>query len=276
MILRSNVHTHTTWCDGNNTPDEMARAALALGFTDLGFSSHFPTPFDPTCPGVSDETAYIREITQLKQRYAGRLGILCGIELDLYAPVDHRQYDYTIGSSHYLPPQQGRHYSVDNTHGMLQEAIDRQYGGSGLAMARDYYAGVVRLVREQRPTIVGHYDLIKKYNAGNSLFDEESGAYQTVALEALDIILDLLEDYGGMVEINTGAMARGLRRDPYPAPYLLRHIAQRGGSVIISSDSHQAATLNAGFEKALGMAQKAGFTQVMLLENGRFQPKAIP
>ena len=39
-MLSSSTHNHTTWCDGKNTPEEMAEAAWKLGFTDLGFSGH--------------------------------------------------------------------------------------------------------------------------------------------------------------------------------------------------------------------------------------------
>ena len=38
-MLSSSTHNHTTWCDGKNTPEEMAEAAWKLGFTDLGFSA---------------------------------------------------------------------------------------------------------------------------------------------------------------------------------------------------------------------------------------------
>ena len=31
---RSNVHSHTTFADGRDTAEEMAQAALALGFQD--------------------------------------------------------------------------------------------------------------------------------------------------------------------------------------------------------------------------------------------------
>ena len=38
-----NLHTHTTFCDGKNTPEEMVRAALSLGMDSLGFSGHGPS-----------------------------------------------------------------------------------------------------------------------------------------------------------------------------------------------------------------------------------------
>ena len=46
MRLTSSTHNHTNLCDGRNTPEEMARAALEAGFTDFGFSGHSYAPFE--------------------------------------------------------------------------------------------------------------------------------------------------------------------------------------------------------------------------------------
>lgn len=40
--MRQNLHTHTTFCDGKNTAEEMILAALELGMDSLGFSGHSP------------------------------------------------------------------------------------------------------------------------------------------------------------------------------------------------------------------------------------------
>lgn len=272
MQIKSNVHTHSTWCDGENTTRQMARAAIELGFTDLGFSSHSPTAFDKTCPGIGDETGYRREIALLKEEYAGRLGILCGVELDRYAPVDRAQYDYVIGSNHYLPPVDGRYLAVDNTLELLQREIADRYAGHAMAMVGDYYRSVVAMAEEQKPDIVGHFDLVTKYNRGGIMFDEELPAYRQAALEALDAVIDTIGGYGGMLELNTGAFARGLRDVPYPAPFLLRHAAQRKANMIITGDSHSTRALNAGFDVAVELLAQAGFTRIMALQGGRFVP----
>ena len=43
---RQDLHTHTTYCDGKNTPREMIEAAMAKGLLRIGFSGHSPSP----CP----------------------------------------------------------------------------------------------------------------------------------------------------------------------------------------------------------------------------------
>ena len=36
-MLKANYHTHTVFCDGDNTAQEMVDRALELGFEHLGF-----------------------------------------------------------------------------------------------------------------------------------------------------------------------------------------------------------------------------------------------
>ena len=79
-MIRANFHTHTTLCDGADTPRAMAERAEALGFEQLGFSGHM----DPDIH--MDFPAYLREIADLRRAYAGRLDILCGAELDQWWP----------------------------------------------------------------------------------------------------------------------------------------------------------------------------------------------
>ena len=41
-----NYHTHTTYCDGKNTAEEMVQQAISLGISQIGFSGHSYTEFD--------------------------------------------------------------------------------------------------------------------------------------------------------------------------------------------------------------------------------------
>ena len=61
-MFYSNAHTHSTWCDGKDSLEDMAQAAIELGFTDLGFTCHSPALFDPSCLGVQNEVSGIEVI----------------------------------------------------------------------------------------------------------------------------------------------------------------------------------------------------------------------
>ena len=68
-----------------------------------------------------------------------------------------------------------------------------------------------------------------------------------------------------LLEINTGGVARGYRKHPYPAPFLLKEWKDMGGRVIITSDSHRAETILFGYREAAEVAKAAGFTRSTLL-----------
>lgn len=270
MIIKSNMHAHTTWCDGADTPSAMAQAAYELGFEGLGFSGHSPTPFDPTCPGISSEAGYRADIEALKAEYAGRMSILCGVEEDLFATVSQDAYDYRIGSVHYIKDAAGNYIAVDGDRPQVQKLLKETFAGNGLALARTFYESTVLNVQTNRPDIVGHFDLLVKHNASGILFDENSSAYRDIALQALDAVADELLAYGGILELNTGGMARGYRQTPYPANFLLRHAAQRGVRVMINSDSHSVKTIDYAFDTALECIKTAGFASLVVLRQGKF------
>ena len=84
--LECTVHCHTTFCDGKNTPAEMAAAALRQGIRVLGLSGHSHTPHDDTyCMSVEKTRQYRTEIARLNEEYAGKLTILCGLEWDQWS-----------------------------------------------------------------------------------------------------------------------------------------------------------------------------------------------
>ena len=91
-MLRGNFHTHTTFCDGKNSAQEMVDQALYLGFTHLGFSGHM----DPDIR--MDLEAYDNEIRHLQNQYRGKLDILRGVELDLlYSPQNRQEQELLEG-----------------------------------------------------------------------------------------------------------------------------------------------------------------------------------
>lgn len=91
--------------------------------------------------------------------------------------------------------------------------------------------------------IIGHFDLVSKFNEGGRFFDENNDRYKECAYRAIE---DLVQ-YGVPFEINTGAVSRGYRKTPYPGEDLIRKIASLGGKFILSSDAHSAENLCFGF-----------------------------
>lgn len=254
MIL-SDFHVHTCYCDGKDTPEDIVKEALSLGMTKLGFSGHSYTPFDlEPCMSPEGTEQYNAEIHRLKSKYHGQIEILCGIEQDYYSPMSTEGYDFVIGSVHYIKCG-GEFRHVDNTRAMLAQTIREYFNGDAYALAEEYYRLEADVVAKTHADIIGHFDLLTKFDERDGhIFDEENERYITASCRALDTLLKT----GRPFEINTGAISRGYRTTPYPSVKILKYIAQHGGSVILSSDSHNKNTLMFKFTECLELAKSLG------------------
>lgn len=254
---KTNFHTHTTFCDGKYTAEQMVQAALDKGFSALGFSGHSYTPFDDGyCMNPEKAKAYRAEIARLKEAYRDRITLYCGIEQDYHgAPLDG-DYEYVIGSVHYLE-KDGAFLSVDQSAQDFSDIIKHRFGGDFDACATQYFRTVADVCRKTQCDIIGHFDLIAKYMEKLSLC--ETNAYRKAAKEAVEMLIPYRKPF----ELNTGAMARVGRPYPYPSPYILSVICELGGEILLSSDCHRAEYLDCYFEQALSLAKEIGFQHVV-------------
>lgn len=280
--MRANYHTHTKFCDGEQSPADMAKAARAAGFDSLGFSGHAPFPAGMAW-GIKPEDlgAYATEIRRLKKAWApggeealeaGSMDIHLGLEIDWFPPeirpadgsFSALDLDYTIGSVHLVGFEGVKAFPVDGPSADLEAGIAA--AGGARRVYREYYRRLGELILDGGFDILGHFDLVRKNNAGNRLFDEESRDYLDAALE----IAALLKGRDLVVEINTGAMARGRRDDPYPALALLREMRSLGVRITLSADAHAPAHLGAHREAAQALAEAAGYSSLAVLREGRW------
>ena len=87
----ANFHTHTNFCDGKNTVEEVVAAAVEKGFAAIGFSGHGYTAFDERyC--MKDTTGYLTEVRRIKEKYKERIQVYSGIEEDVYDPADRSDW----------------------------------------------------------------------------------------------------------------------------------------------------------------------------------------
>ena len=133
------------------------------------------------------------------------------------------------------------------------------------------YFAEVEKVAALKPDILAHIDLIKKLNAKGEFFDEESPRYKAAALKALQAA----KDNDCLLEVNTGGVYRGYRKDFYPSAWMLEEWNKMGGKVIITSDSHDVSSLTFGFEEAAAAIKAAGFTSVEVLTGHGFETQEL-
>lgn len=253
--MRTNFHTHSTWCDGANTPAEMAAAAREKGFSTLGFSSHLAIPFDDGCAiaTTAKARAYVADVRRVAAAHAGAMRVLCGAEADYVPGVavpDRTRHaalglDYLIGSVHYVKAPDGALVPVDHTPEKLRAGIAAHFGGDAEAYVRAYFAQERDMAAQFDFDVVGHPDLVRKFNAKHPLFDENAAWYR----EEVERTADALAASGKIVEVNTGAISRGWLDDAYPSPAFRAALRARGARFVLSSDAHAADALDCAFDR---------------------------
>ena len=333
---RSNYHTHTYYCDGKNSPEEMVEQAIKLGFRSLGFSGHqYSDPDKDYAMTEEKESKYRSDIIGLKEKYNDKINIFLGTERDYFSD-ESSEFEYIIGSAHHLLVKnhtratyprkieddkteesngsRNSHNSDDSLLNMVDvdwspEIVDKQvkdfFDGDYMAYAEAYYDFESNVLEKTRGQIVGHFDLITVFNGAgvddivmsnpseladvvmpggevsgdlkngkfrvNTFFDENDSAYKSFALRSAERIVEQFinnnrakklpkgfpEELGEVIdktglpifEINTGAMAKGRRSIPYPAPFIIEHLAELGVPMIINSDCHDLRFLDYGFKE---------------------------
>ena len=250
-MKRGSLHVHTTYCDGKNTIEENIKSAIEKGFSYIGFSGHSPVPDDLRyCMSFEGEKAYFEEVKLLKEKYKDFIKVLCGLERDAFSPDNGLKYDYILASAHYLKIGD-KITDVDESSEIQKRDIEEYFGGDPYAYAEEYYKNVAKL----RGDIIGHFDLLTKFDRNNDIFSPREERYKKAALSALEELLDNNQ----VLEVNTGAMARGYKNAPYPAMWLLEEIKKHDGRVVITSDCHRAENLDYGYDEAEKILSKLGF-----------------
>ncbi len=270
-MFTQNLHTHTTFDDGQNTLEEMALAAEAAGLRSIGFSVHTPMPY-PSCWTISAARLpdYFAEARRVKEHLRGQIDVFCGAEWDLYSPTAPTGFDYIIGSVHHIATG-GELPCVDNSVEDTRHTLRTYFAGDADAMAEAYFRQYAALANVPEVGIVGHFDLLTKFDEQKPFFDTESPRFQAAAFSALDALIAADKIF----EINTGAISRGYRATPYPSRVLLEAIHARGGKITISADAHRAEDIISGFAEAEALARACGFTELWTFDGKGFVPQQL-
>ena len=268
MENKQNLHTHSTWSDGKNTPRELIEEAIARGFSSIGFSEHSYMYFSPTPKQfyISEMEPYRQEIRRLKEEYADRIDVFCGLEFEYHSRVPLEGFDYMIGSVHYLDFA-GKVLGFDRKLEEVQAYIRDHFGGNGMAFAEKYFDTLCHLPEKGNFDILGHFDLLTKNNEQGHFIDTTDPKYIRMGLETIHTLQGKIP----LFEVNTGAIFRGYRTSPYPQMEFLREFCKCGFGAVLSSDCHDKNFLDGYFEEARLLLREAGFTTRWILTDNGFK-----
>ena len=182
-------------------------------------------------------------------------------------------FDYVLGSAHFLPVggDPTAYPTVDDSPETTRRFLAEAFDGDSDAAAECYFAQLRRVADAPRAQVVGHFDLLTKFDEKERFFDETSPRYRAAALNAMDALVSA----GKVFEVNTGAISRGWRTTPYPSRWILEQLRRRNARVTISSDSHHAATVDCAFDDAQRLLEACGFEEIWAFDGRAFVKRRI-
>lgn len=277
----TNLHTHSFYCDGNNSPEEMVLEAIKNNFNSLGISSHGPVNEETYWNIKYDKIEeYIEVVNSLKEKYKDKIEIFLGMELDYIPGIGFtkeclsliERLDYYIGSVHYLGTfNNGVMWTVDYNIDELLRGIDESFEGNIRKAVETYYETIAEMSERFEPPIIGHIDLINKNNKNNILFDERENWYT----EAVKKCLDVIKNTRSAIEINTGGIARNYTEEQYPSTFILKMIKERNIPVTINSDAHSTDGIACKFNDMYKLTKDLGFNHLIYLTKDGWKKQNI-
>lgn len=157
---------------------------------------------------------YVEEATRLREKYIDGIEILIGVEIDWIRPTSlpwineclHLyEFDLFIGSVHHV-----HGVPIDYDRQMYEEARSCS-GGTDEGLFRDYFDLQYDMLQALKPPLVGHFDLIRlRSDEPDADFLQWPGVLERVTRN-----LDFIAEYGGVMELNSAGLRKGMR-EPYP------------------------------------------------------------
>ena len=92
--------------------------------------------------------------------------------------INIERFDYVIGSVHYVI-KDGVYLPVDESRDVFTDNINKYYEGDIFAFCEDYYKLLSSFSEVDNIEIIGHFDLVTKFNEGGCLFDIKNRIYES-------------------------------------------------------------------------------------------------
>lgn len=278
----SNYHSHCYFCDGKSLPETFVRFAVSRKFQTYGFSSHSPLPFDTNWNMPKDLVDdYFAEINRLKRKYAGKITLYAGMEIDYLdksynASIPYFQempLDYRISSVHFLPKSEElsekNMISIDGSFNDFQISLNNFFGGDIREMVTRYYQSVKEMIEAGGFDIVGHIDKIYMYSQLCDNFYFSARWYQDLVHE----VFELIAQKGMIVEVNTKNLIK--KGEIYPHFFMLPILRKLKIPIMINSDCHYPDLIDSGIKETVDILKKEGICTARELINGVWEEVSL-
>jgi histidinol-phosphatase (PHP family) len=209
--------------------EEFVERAIECELKTIGFADHNPLPNGLGANVRMAETEledYVQCVLDLRRRYAGRIEVLLGLEMDfveglesyLAAQVAGHPWDYVIGSIHYLDAE------------CTQISWPKNFTGETAWLYSRYFELVRKMVASGLCDIVAHFDVPKR--SGRAHTEHQLGDITRTLKEILRA--------GLCLEVNTSGYRHPElpRPDTYPTRTIIAEAVALGIPLAVNSDAH--------------------------------------
>lgn len=180
--------------------------------------------------------------------------------------------DYCIGSVHFVDRNQNnQQWGIDASQAEFEIGLREIFHGDSQKAVREYYRLVCEMVQKSAPPIIGHLDIIKKFNDDEQYFSEQEQWYKEAVIETLNVIANSK----CIVEVNTSGLKKSSSKQTYPAPWILRECLDRKIPICINADAHKPEQLMQGFPETITLLKDIGYTEHKVLGLNRWQEKPL-
>lgn len=274
-MIKANYHSHSTFCDGKSSMEEMVQSAISHGFTHWGVSSHAPVGFENTF-ALKEENVpkYLQEFHRLKEKYADKIKMYLGLEIDFITDIkeDNRKQaenyglDYFIGSVHQVKEHNSskEDWFIDGHDPQVYDNGLKNIFNNDIRRAVDcFYNQQKRMIELNHPDIVGHFDKVNMHNRGR-YFHTDDKWYMDAVYGLIDIIIK----NDTIVEVNTRGLYKGRSTDFYPCTPIIRYLVEKNVPIIVSSDCHRAEEVDGFFKQAMETLKNSNCKELYYYEDG--------
>jgi histidinol-phosphatase (PHP family) len=231
--------------------------AEARGITELGFSEHvhrFRQALDIWRHPFWEENArddldgYCEFVRTTPLRLGLEADFVPGAEDRIANLLDGRDFDYVVGSVHFLGDRAVDHEGYDIW----------ELRGDPDAVWRRYFEALAETARCGLFDILAHPDLVKLWGRARPLPERDPRFYYEPAVEAIS-------ESGIAVEVSTAGLRRPIE-ELYPAPALAAMCVEAGAAFSLSSDAHVPADVGHGYEDAVAAMRTWGIERIAVFE----------
>lgn len=273
-MIKTNYHSHSLFCDGKSSMEDMLIAAIEKNFTHWGFSAHAPVPFENTFAITKgDVPAYIEEYKRLKNKYSDKINTFVGMEMDFISDLQEdiekqaKNYglEYIIGSVHQVKEHndsQDSWFIDGHDPNVYDKGLEELFDNDIKRAAETYFSQQIEMIQKNKIDVIAHLDKITMHNKGR-FFNNKTPWYK-------DLVISLLEEvkkHDVICEINSRGLYKKRHNDFYPSQCWWKIIKEKNIKICLASDCHKDDETDLYFDTAKDILKSINYTTLYYYDN---------